>query len=108
MSNLSDRTIHSIFGCLNEGFSDRVPIGTGTPSALTLVPNELYRLISSEDVHVSISGTGEAAISVDAPYMSADIPEMFSSTGDKVQLRALAMTAGTGDLYVTRMITRGN
>lgn len=112
MGNLSNRAIHSIFGCPTED-NTRVITVTAADSGVSMETefpgqsgNEIYRLIATEDCHVTVN-SGTIAATTGAPLLAAGVPEMFSTTGKHVTIRAIRVDTD-GSLYITKMITRGN
>lgn len=107
MGNLSNRAIHTIFGCPTELETDVVEF-SDTPAILELMPNQIYRLAPTEDCLIDLDGNGSStAVTVDGVLLFGGVPEMFSTTKANYFLAVLRKSTD-GDLHITRMITRGN
>ena len=105
MGNLSNRAIHSIFGCPTE-LETIVIEFSSTPSVTELKANSIYRFAATEDCLIDLDSDGSVtAVTADGVLVFAGVPEMFSTTSDNKILAVLS--SGTdGNLHVTRMITR--
>ena len=107
MGNLSNRAIHSIFGCPSEAETTVVEF-SATPAVVELMANQIYRFAATEDCFIDLDESGSVTtVTADGVLVFAGVPEMFSTTGKNVFLAVLS-NGTDGDLHVTRMITRGN
>ena len=107
MSNMSNRALHSIFGCPNASETYQID-AIGASGHQTLEQNEIYRFTCTTDCYISIdTALGELG-SASGVRLFPSIPEMFATTGSNVYLNTLQdENAGTGKITVTKMLTRG-
>lgn len=107
MGNLSNRSIHSVFGCPNSSFTEQINI-VGASGYLELEPNDMYRVTTTTDCFISLDTAQSELGSASGVRMFPCVPEVFSTTGNLIHLNTLQdPSAGTGTMLVTRMLTRG-
>lgn len=107
MGNLSNRAIHSIFGCPTEAETDVIDFDDGV-DVVELEANSVYRFAATEDCLITFGDNASVAtVTEDGVLVFAGVPEMFSTTGSKVFLSVTRLST-SGALHLTRMITRGN
>jgi len=105
MGNMSNRAIHTIFGCPTE-LKTTVVEFSSTPAIVELLPNEIYRFAATEDCFIDLDTDGSSTtVTADGVLIFTGVPEMFSTTSNNVFLAVLS-NGTDGDLHVTRMITR--
>ena len=102
--SLENSMFAAIFGCPTEAETTVLAI-SATSTGEALEANEVYRLIASKNMHISIQ-TGEVDATTAAPYMAAGVPEVFSTTGRNTRIHAIRATED-GNLYITKMLNRG-
>ena len=108
MGNLSNRSIHEVFGCPTEDETVVVEFSDSASAALTLEANTTYRLAATEDVYINFGDNpSTAVVTADGVLVFGGVPEVFCTTGKNIYLTALRVDTD-GDLHVTKMITRGN
>lgn len=109
MSSLSNRALHSIFGCPNSSETTQIPT-VGASGYLQLDENEIYRFTCTADCFITIDSASGVLGSASGVRLFPSIPEMFATTKDNVHLNTLQDTVGgadTGFITVTKMLTRG-
>jgi hypothetical protein len=107
MGNLSNRAIHTIFGCPTQVETTTIDF-TGTATVVELMPNEIYRFAADEDCYIDLDGSGSVtAVDPDGVLIFGGVPEMFSTTGANYFLAVIRKDT-SGELCITRMITRAN
>jgi len=104
MGNLSNRAIHSIFGCPTEGETIKIDV-VSTSSGVQLDTNQIYRVVSEDDCYITFGTSADSATDAGVLLIGA-IPEMFSTTGKEDYIHAIRKNIDT-ELYVTKMKTRG-
>ena len=110
MGNLSNRSIHSVFGVPSRettvmaftAASSGVELETEIPAGSK---GEIYRLIADEDCHIVINSGEEDATTSDM-LLSAGVPEMFSTSEAQWKINVIRKDTD-GNLYITRMGSRG-
>lgn len=105
MSNSSNFANHIVFGCPTEDQTHRLSFpGDMSTVCYSGEPNEFYRLMSTADCMIAFKGTGEALNIGTGAYMSAGIPEVFSTNNEKYVLCAADYYGETGELFITKMV----
>jgi len=107
MGNLSNRSIHSVFGCPTQAETTVIEF-SDSATVVELMPNEVYRFTATQDCYIDLDESGSVtAVDADGVLVFGNVPEMFSTTGKNYFLAVIRKSAD-GDLHVTRMLTRGN
>ena len=109
MGNLTDRSVHSIFGCANSSNTEVINI-VGASGTLELERNEIYRITTTTDCFISLDASPSGLITgASGVRVFPCVPEMFSTTGKFIHLNTLQDSDGgalTGKMTVTKMLTR--
>jgi hypothetical protein len=109
MGNLSNRSIHSVFGCPNASETTTIDI-IGASGYMELEANEMYRITTTTDCFMSMDSASGVLAEASGVRMFPVVPEVFSTTGKLYHLNTVQDVTGgasTGKMTVTKMLTRG-